>query len=767
MARVQRVRMAANLDSDFFPTTRNAQGLQVLNERCLLRTEDGHRVVIVAGVVLAQYALKDSMAEAHAMVSLVDQGWADQNDVARVFGCSVRTLRRHQRRFEDGGLAALGHRGGFPRGRIRLAASRRRLIEQLKSQGHSQREIARRMGVSEKSVRKLLRRLGWKPAAVLQAEMALEAAPTAAATTSAALAPSASPQAAEPIQGADPNLSAFSSTATSARSADTNPADRRGDRLLAYLGLLEDAVPLFSSGTNVPRAGVLLALPALVAGGVFECAHTIYGSLGPSFYGLRTSLLTLLLMALWRIKRPEALKEHSPTDLGRVLGLDRAPEVKTLRRKLARLAACQRAAEFGRALAQRRVAQRAATVGFLYVDGHVRVYHGEHRLPKAHVARMRLSMPATSDYWVNDKAGDPLFVVTAEANAGPVKMLPGILEQVRVLVGKRRVTIVFDRGGYSPKLFQQILAAGFDLLTYRKGRYPRIPRKCFRKHRTRQEGRTITYTLADQEVRLLKGKLRLRQVTRLMDNGHETPILTSRRDLPAAQVAYHMFGRWRQENFFKYLREEYALDALAEHAVEPDDPTREVPNPAWAAADAKLRQAQADLDRLQAEYGLEALVNLEQERPTMRGFKIAKGKLGLKIWSALQRVMQLEARRAKLPRRVPVQAAINEPVVKLAPERKHLTNILKMVAYQAESDLFRLVAPHYRRVQDEGRTLIQSALASAADIEVTDRELRVTLAPMSSLHKTKAVAALCQELNQSETLFPGSVLRLRYAIRET
>jgi len=152
--------MAATPDADFFPNTRNAEELQVLNERCIVRTEDGHRVVIVAGVVLAQYALNDSMAEAHAMVSLVDQGWGDQNDVARVFGCSVRTLRRHQRRFEDGGLAALGHRGGYPRGRIRLAASRRRLVEELKSQGHSQREIARRMGVSEKSVRKLLRRLG-------------------------------------------------------------------------------------------------------------------------------------------------------------------------------------------------------------------------------------------------------------------------------------------------------------------------------------------------------------------------------------------------------------------------------------------------------------------------------------------------------------------------------------------------------------------------------------------------------------------------------
>ena len=752
---------------DLFPNTHNPEGLRVINQRCSIRTQDQHCVVIVSGVVLAQYSQTDRMSEAHAMVSLVEQGWADQNDVARAFGYAVRTLRRHQRRFEEGGLAALGHGKGYPQGRPRLAASRRRLVHQLKAQGHSHCEIARRIGVSEKAVRKLLRRLGWKALSAAQPELALDSTPTTDSKLPVVAPTPAGPQPPVVAPNSDPKLSAFSSDPAISHSADIDPADRRADRLLARLGLLEDAAPLFGSGSAIPRAGVLLALPALVASGVFECAHKVYGSLGPSFYGLRTSLLTLLLMALWRIKRPEALKEHSPVDLGRVLGLDRAPEVKTLRRKLACLATCQRAAEFGRALAQRRVAQRAATVGFLYVDGHVRVYHGEHRLPKAHVARMRLSMPATSDYWVNDKAGDPLFVVTAQANAGMVKMLPGILEQVRLLVGKRRVTVVFDRGGYSPKLFQQILAAGFDLLTYRKGRYPRIPRKCFRKHRTRQEGRTITYTLADQEVRLLKGKLRLRQVTRLMDNGHETPILTSRRDLPAAQVAYHMFGRWRQENFFKYLREEYALDALAEHAVEPDDPTREVPNPAWAAADAKLRQAQADLDRLQAEYGLEALVNLEQERPTMRGFKIAKGKLGLKIWSALQRVMQLEARRAKLPRRVPVQAAINEPVVKLAPERKHLTNILKMVAYQAESDLFRLVAPHYRRVQDEGRTLIQSALASAADIEVTDRELRLTLAPMSSLHKTKAVAALCQELNQSETLFPGSVLRLRYAIRET
>jgi prepilin-type processing-associated H-X9-DG protein len=563
----------------------------------------------------------------------------------------------------------------------------------------------------------------------------------------------------------NPKLSAFCATAQPA-SRDTDPRDRSADRLLARLGLLEDAPPLFGSASAVARAGVLLALPVLIASGVFECAQTIYGSLGPSFYGLRTSLLTLLLMALWRIKRPENLKEYSPQSLGRVLGLDRAPEVKTLRRKLASLAATGRAAQFGDALARRRVELRGKAMGFLYVDGHVRVYHGQHALPKAHVARMRISMPATSDYWVNDHSGDPLFVVTAEANAGLVKMLPGILDQVRGLLGKRRVTVVFDRGGFSPKLFQQIIEAGFDLLTYRKGRYPRIPPSRFGSHIARCDGRKVSYVLADQEVRLLKGKLRLRQVTRRMENGHQTPILTSRRDLSAAHVAYRMFDRWRQENFFKYLREEYALDALAEYAAVPDDPNREVPNPAWVALDAELRQAWARVDRLQSEYGLEALNNLEQKHRTMRGFKIAYGKLGEKIWTAWQRVLLLEKRRAAVPRRVPVREATDKPIVKLAPERKHLTNLIKMVAYQAESDLLRMVAPHYRRAGDEGRTLIQATLASAADLKVTKRELRVLLASQSSPHRTRAIAALCEELNRKKALFPGSSLRLHYAIQD-
>jgi DNA-binding CsgD family transcriptional regulator len=752
-------------NAELFTLPELPEGTRIVNDRCLIRTQDGHRVVIVSGIVLSQYSQDDHAAEAYTMVNLVEQGWADQNDVARAFGCSVRTVRRQQRRFEDGGLSTLGHGKGYPKGRRRLRHSRSKLIHRLKSEGHSTREIARRIGVDEKAVRKLLRRMGWKQTPPAQPLLPFD--PTADPKLSAFCSQASAAASPGPCEGADPKLSAFQLAAEDPvpLTTDKDPADRRGDRLMAYLGFLDDAAPLFRSGTRVSGAGVLLALPALVQSGVFQCAREIYGSIGPAFYGLRTSILALLLMALLRIKRPEGLKEHPPDNLGRVLGLDRAPEVKTLRRKLTRLALLGRAAEFSRELAKRRVALRGAAMGFLYVDGHVRVYHGRHKLPKAHVARMRLSVPATSDYWVNDMTGDPLFVVTAEANAGMVKMLPLVLEEVRTLVGERRLTVVFDRGGYSPALFQKLIANGFDILTYRKGRFPHVPKSRFHQHRVSLDGRKVVYTLADQGIRFLKGTLRLRQVTRLAKDGHQTPILTSRRDLPAVQVAYRMFERWRQENFFKYMREEYLIDALVDYTVLPDDPQRDVPNPKRAAIDAKLREARTELSGLQAEYGVEALQNIERTRPTMRGFKIAKGKLGNAILTVMKRITALEAKRSTIPRRVPVKDVVDGQIVKLAPERKLLTNLLKMLAYQSESDLVRLVAQHYRRIEQEGRTLIQSVLSSAADIEVSDGVLQVAIEPLSSAHRTRALQALCEELTRSETIFPGSRLRLRYSVR--
>jgi len=727
-------------------------------------------VISVHGVVFAHYSVADRAAEAYAMTTLWESEYATQTQIARAFGYSARSLRRYQERFAAEGIQALVRKPGRPAGRRSGGAQERgrdQTILHLKTKGASNRAIAGKLGLSEKAIRKRLRRLGWQPqrepaaaGLLFEEDITGDVSPPAVSekTTDAptGAAAATAEQRGDPYEGIEP----------ASVSRDPNPLDRSMDRLLAAMGLIDDAAPVFAPAESLPRAGVLLAIPALVASDVLTVARQIYRSIGPAFYGLRTTLVAYILLALLRIPRPETLKEYAPADLGRIVGLDRLPEVKTLRRKLARLASRKASQAFGRELARRRIAERGRMMGFLYVDGHVRAYHGKHTIPKAYLTRTRLAVPGTTDYWVNDKKGDPLFVVTAEANAAMTRMLVPILEEVRNLIGpRRRVMIVFDRGGWSPKLFQKLLAMGFDILTYRKGRVRRIAEKRFVWRTAKLDGRPVKYLLHDQPVRFLRGKLRLRQVTRLTDNGKQTPTVTSRWDLRDIVVAYRMFERWRQENFFKYMRQEFLIDALCDYQVEPDDPERSVPNPARKAVDSELRKARARWNHLKQTYGDASLDYIEGRTPTMREFQAADKKIYREIQKAAERVADLTAQQKSLPLRVPLaEARPDQDLVKLSTERKHLTNVLKLVGYQIESDLVNLVRPHYARAEDEGRTLIQAVLQSTATLEPTERELRVTLSPFSSPHRSQAVAALCENLNTTETRFPGTDLRMRFAV---
>jgi len=743
----------------------------VINARCSLRVEEDQRVIVVAGLPVHHYCAGDAVAEAYAMVFLVETGFAQQTEVARAFARSERTVRRYQQRYAQGGMAALGRPEGWRRGRRRMRSKRLRSIERLKSEGLSNRAIAQRLGVSEMAIRKLV---GASKCIEVE-QLALSAIASAAATepssqTTVASAESSGEQSSHQ-QRPSANNQAGDVDEVGVEdepvpmSLDRDASDRTFDRQLAYLGLLDDAAPLFRDGSQVRGVGVLLAIPALVESGLLRISRKLYGEIGPAFYGLRTTLLTLVLMALLRIQRPEQLKEQDPAAFGRLLGLDRAPEVKTLRRKLTRLAAYHRAEQLGAELARLRVAQRGHLMGFLYVDGHVRAYHGQRTISQAYVARRHLAMPATTDYWINDRAGDPLLVITGEVDAALSKAFPHLLQQVRGVVGERRVTIVFDRGGWSPKLFHNMIQDGFDILTYRKGKGRRIHDRRFVRRRAKLDGCWVSYDLHDQPVRFLKGKLRLRQITRLCDNGHQTQVITSRSDLRDIELAYYMFERWRQENFFKYMREEFLLDALVDYRIEPEDPTRTIPNPEHRALNKHIRTARIELASIEREYGAAALDNSEQHRPSMRGFKIAHSTLGKKLRAARARVAKLIEQRRNVPPRVEVRDLSEHALVKLATERKHLTDIIKMVAYQAESDLLALLRPHYARAEHEGRTLLHELLAGTGDIHVSDTELHITLAPLSSPHRTRAAQAVCAILDQTATVFPGSQLRMRFAVR--
>jgi len=693
----------------------------------------GQVAYFASGVPLFVHAEDDAVGRRIAAVQLMALGLARQDQLSAALAVNRSTLYRQHRKLQAAGVLGVvdGKRG--PRGPHRFTPDKGQRVAQLLGAGVSIRHAARQVGVSEGTIRHALRRGELRAAA-----------------------PRPVPSLRGPRERSERD----------ARAPGGVAVQRHGERALARLGQLTEATPQFVAAEAVRYGGALLALPALLTLGVLEAGEQTYGTLRKAFYGLRATLLVLAFMAVLRIRTPEQLQGHPPGELGVLLGLDRAPEAKTLRRKLWELAARRQATQFSQRLAERWVRDQADAVGLLYVDGHVRSYHGTaHTLPEAWSARRRLCVPATTDIWVHQQDAQPLFVITAPANDALIAMLRReILPEVRRLVGDRRVTVVFDRQGWSPKFFRELHTQGFDVLTYRKGAYAAWPGRVFQTVTGVVEGRRVRYELAERAVELLPG-FRMREVRRRCASGHQTAIVTTRADLAIEVVAARMFERWTQENFFRYMRQHFALDALVTYAVEPADPERTIPNPARRAIAKALTTSRAALTELEQAYGRQARTNPEAQRPTMRGFKIAQAGLSQRITALERKCRRLQARRAALPQRVPVNAVLDEAeIVKLSPEAKHLTDTIKMVAYRAETALVRSLTPCYARTEDEGRALIREMLLTSADIlpHPEDHRLLVRLHSLANPRSNDALATLCETLNRLEVRYPGTDLQLVY-----
>jgi hypothetical protein len=121
---------------------------------------------------------------------------------------------------------------------------------------------------------------------------------------------------------------------------------REMDRVMASKGLIEKAAPEFTANESVKYAGILLALPFLMGLNYLEAGKNAYGALKREYYGLQSIFLVLAFMALLRIKNSEQIKTSNVGDLGIVLGLDRCPEVKTIRRKLNELGLQNKSLQF-------------------------------------------------------------------------------------------------------------------------------------------------------------------------------------------------------------------------------------------------------------------------------------------------------------------------------------------------------------------------------------------------------------------------------------
>ena len=548
-------------------------------------------------------------------------------------------------------------------------------------------------------------------------------------------------------------------------------------RMLASAGLMTEAKPVFAAPAHaVAHGGVLAALPMLLRAGLLGAANRLF-RLPDGFYGLTTILLFVAFMTLARVRNPDSLRYQAPGEWGAILGLDRCPETKTLRRKIRLLTSAEHTVrDWQSALARTWATAHDDDWATLAVDGHVKVYAGRNgRLPKHFVARQKLCLPASVSYWVNalggapllclHKALDPKLIKAIEQDVVPHLQHLGVVPEAapdltRPDAGVPALTLVFDREGWSPDLFKRLARRGIACITWHKNfKGEDWPQEDFRTLEVLIHGpagtRATTVDLAEQPI-VLRNGLTVRQIRRRLANGRQVPVITTHPQMPLVQVAGAMFSRWSQENFFKYMREQFNLDSLPSHDLAPLDPDAQVVNPVRRALEKTIRRLRSRLATARNRLA-EALQ--QHHRDTATRLEADANALAAEL-------DQLKQQRAHTLTHVRAGDLPEQDKLDALPVGGRLfLDLVRMIAYRAET---RMMAPVIttQGKKPNARRLLRALLTSDANIIPVPANgiLRIQLLGLGSDACDRMLAPLVEELNATRTIYPGTNLRLVYEL---
>ena len=710
-----------------------------------------------------RHAESDRRAFRMFTAQLICQGACRQKDVIRAFGVAKNSVIRSVNRYHAGGVDAF-YTPRAVRGPSVITPEVAARAQQLLGAGCNPREVAQELGLKSDTLRKAIqqgRLIRTRP--VQPGEPASEKAAVA-----------------HPPIATDKSTRAVEDAAAEMGTACTRPEER----VWAAVGLLDGASTRFETCRDVSFGGVLCALPALAENGLFRHIHDCLAKLR-GYYTTLHVIILLAYMALCRIKVVEQLQYQPPGELGKLLGLDRVPEVRCLRRKLADLSVDDGPERWAGLLSRDWLETTPELAGVLYVDGHVRLYHGDQtELPKRYVSRQRLCLRGTTDYWVNDILGQPFFAVERPIDHGLLEVLksdivPRLLRDVpgqptaEELEANRywaRFVIVFDREGYSPGFFKEMWQSHrIACITYRKYSQDDWPTAEFGECAvTLPSSERISLQLAERGTRIgdKKSRLWVREIRKLTESGHQVSLISTAFGDSALEDSVRLFSRWSQENFLRYMMEHFAIDLLSEYRTEEIPETkRSVVNPKWRDLDRRRRSVRSKLTTQQARF---AALTLHPESDEKAQAKWEKRKA-----ETVELIEQLETELTGINdelKTTPGHLKWNElPAAekfeRLAPSRKQLVDTVKMIAYRAETAMASIVREVLAR-NDDARSLLRDLFCSAADL-LPDQEgglLRVDVHPMSNPRSNRAIAHLLEQLNAAEFTYPGTKLKLIYSI---
>jgi hypothetical protein len=540
------------------------------------------------------------------------------------------------------------------------------------------------------------------------------------------------------------------------------------ERALAVTGTQVYAPSLFDSNESVENGGVLFSLPALISQGL-DRLFTSFRNLPNGFYGLHHMLLLLCFMTLCRIKNMEQLKKTSVGEFGKLLGLDRIPQVEYLRKKIKQITG-QRHCDCVQDSLFRLWREKMSDL-FFYIDGHVRVYSGKMAsLPKHYVSREKLCLSATTEFYVNTFEGLPLMVINGELNErlkdAIEKAIPEIKKTVDVPddLNKPVFTLVFDREAYEPGWFIKLWKEHrIAVISYRKNVKDKWHEDAFKSTEIQLNNNNVMMQICEMESPV-QG-YRFREIRKLTGSGHQTSIITTHPDLSMQQVAGKMFSRWGQENFFKYMAENFDFDRMIQYGTEPlSNMEASIPNPSYKELTYKIKKMREKRARLQAQlYGKLNTATLDSEQ--LQKIISKNAQLTEQITDYTDSINDLLSKRKSVPSRIKVRNLPEDRKYnKLIEESKKLKNLILMLSYRAETALYSLLPDCYCNARKDGRQVLKDIFNSCADLipDYQNQILYVRLHSLATPRANEAVKYLCAFLNDTNTTFPMTNLKLVY-----
>lgn len=717
------------------------ENMGVLPQRLEVVDADDQRTIFLNGYPAARYACDDKAAERVLLTELAEVLPLPDRQIAAAFQIHPVTLSRFRSLARRSGAAALIPRKTGPQGPSKMTPKLEARCRALRAEGVSLREIAqkvsnKRLRISHVTVAALFQR----PSAQMQQEALLLEQPTPEQEQEEVLQPPEAPTGA-------PSLPSHS------------PLTSQGEPAVESVEISA------SEGEHTRYAGAMMLYAALGQLGLWEALFGLGANAGPNrHFGWMQIVASIVFCFALRFRSIEDWKNGLRRDLGVLIGEPASPSVLSMRLKIKALAESVDPAALSREMFRRYLALEPVWEGLYYVDGHFCSYYGQEPTPKGWDGKRRLAAPGHTDVYLHDAKGRVLFFFSQPLNDSLAHAIPGMVAEIRRVHGQEPFTVVFDRGGYSGDTFRFLQSEGIGYITYLKGRGAQ---RRYASHRFRPgwfsfEGKRHSYKVFEKKTRMRKVGL-LRTILFLGEDGQQIPVLTNLAPTArAAKVVHCLRLRWRQENSFKFLSENYAIDQIIQYGADPEIKDRLIPNPKRKMLKEQLRALDKQIQTLEAQLGRALHDSQGNRHRTSRGFKIAHAGLRLQIAQKRQARSRLENRLRHTPGMISAQKADKQRSL-LREDRRLLVNALKLAAANAE----RMLALRFDRVYrcpKDARSVFRSLLQLPGIVRPAGSDhVEVILQTPDSDKAARALEMLLADLNaqQSRRFANGPVLTFR------